>query len=408
MQRRDILKLMLAGATALATPSSFVSRAYAYATHGASDTRFLLVFLRGGYDAVNVVIPVGSSFYYESRPMLAIKKPNINDPESALVLAHAGKAVEWGLHPALKDTIYPLWQRRQVAFVPFAGTNNLSRSHFEAQDSIEEGLSDERHGVRASGFLNRLAGVLGNAAAPVAFTDGLPVAMTGDLLIPNVSLKGTGPAPFADRQMALLAEMYAGTRFESLVNEGFKLRKDVAEQTAMMQTENRNAISARGFELEAQRMAGLMRDKFNLGFIDVGGWDTHVNQGGAKGQLANQLSNLGAGLAMFAQQMGSTWKNTIVVVMSEFGRTFRENGTRGTDHGHGSVYWVLGGAVNGGRIVGEQVRVARKSLNQDRDWPVLTEYRSLLGGLFQQMYGLKATQLDRIFPGATSGNLDLV
>ncbi|WP_218132367.1 DUF1501 domain-containing protein [Nitrosomonas sp. Nm33] len=408
MQRRDMLKLILAGATAFATPFSFVSRAYAYATHGASDTRFLLVFLRGGYDAVNVVIPVSSSFYYESRPTLAIKKPNANDPESALGLSHGGKAVEWGLHPALKDTIYPLWQQKQVAFIPFAGTNNLSRSHFEVQDSVEEGLPNESHSMRSSGFLNRLSGVLGNAAAPVAFTDGLPVSMTGDLLIPNVSLKGTGPAPLVDRQMALLADMYAGTRFESLVNEGFKLRKDIAEQDTMMRSENRNAISARGFELEARRMAGLMRDKFNLGFIDVGGWDTHVNQGGVQGQLANQLGNLGGGLAVFARQMGSAWKNTVVVVISEFGRTFRENGTRGTDHGHGTVYWILGGAVHGGRIAGEQVSIERKSLNQDRDWPVLTEYRALLGGMFQRMYGLDATQLGRIFPGATPRDLDLV
>ncbi len=408
MKRRDMLKLLLAGATALVPPFSYVARAYAYSTPSASDTRFLLVFLRGGYDATNVVIPVSSNFYYEARPTIAIKKPNAHDPESALALARAGKTVEWGLHPALRDTIYPLWQLGQVAFVPFAGTNNLSRSHFEAQDRMEEGLFGKEHSTHSSGFMNRLAKVLGNAAAPVAFTDGLPVSMTGDLVIPNVSLKGANPAPFDDRQAALLADMYAGTRFEPLVNEGFELRKTVAEQAAMMQSENRNAISARGFELEAQRMAGLMRDKFNLAFIDIGGWDTHVNQGGAQGQLANLLGNLGAGLAVFAQQMGSAWKNTVVVVVSEFGRTFRENGTRGTDHGHGTVYWALGGAVHGSRILGEQVRVERELLNQDRDWPVLTEYRALLGGLFQRMYGINTAQLGRIFPGAVPRDIDLI
>lgn len=408
MQRRDMLKLMLASASVLATPFSNLTRAYAYATPGASDTKFLLVLLRGAYDATNVIIPVSSSFYYESRPTLAIKKPNINDPQSALALARAGKAVEWGLHPALKDTLFPLWQLGQVAFIPFAGTNDQSRSHFEAQDSLEEGLFGKKQGEYSSGFLNRLANVLGNTAAPVAFTDGLPLVMSGDLVVPNVSLKGPGHAPFDDRQATLLADMYAGTRLESLVNEGFELRQTVAEQAAMMQSENRNAISAHGFELEAQRMAGLMRDKFNLGFIDIGGWDTHVNQGGMQGQLANLLANLGTGLAAFAQQMGTAWKNTVVVVLSEFGRTFRENGTRGTDHGHGTAYWVLGGNVHGGRIVGEQVRVERKTLNQDRDWPVLTEYRTLLGGLFQKMYGLDTAQLNRIFPGATPRNLGLV
>lgn len=418
MQRREMLKLMLAGgAAAIAGPSAFVSRAYAYATSGASDTRFLLVFLRGGYDAANVVIPIGSSFYYESRPTLALPKPDAGNPEAAVSLARAGESAEWGLHPALGDTIHPLWQQGQLAFVPFAGTNDLSRSHFETQDSVEEGLAGEGHGARTSGFLNRLAGVLGPAAAPVSFTDDLPVSMSGELVIPNVSLRGPGRTPFDDRQTALIAGMYAGTRFEPLVNEGFELRKTVAEQAAMMQSgatnaemqaANRNAISARGFEIEAQRMAGLMRDKFNLGFIDIGGWDTHVNQGSAQGQLANLLGNLGSGLAAFARQMGPAWDHTVVVVISEFGRTFRENGTRGTDHGHGTAYWVLGGAVHGGRIAGEQVRVDAGSLNQNRDWPVLNEYRAMLGGLFRRMYGLDGSQLEKVFPGASPRDLGLV
>ena len=207
-----------------------------------------------------------------------------------------------------------------------------------------------------SGFLNRLAAALDGAAAPVSFTDGLPMVMTGDVVVPNVSLKGTGRAPFDDRQMALLSGMYAGTRFEPLIAEGFDLRKTVAEQAEMManggmagemQAANRNAITAKGFELEARRMAGLMKDKFNIGFIDVGGWDTHVNQGNAQGQLATLLTSLGQGLAGFADQMGPAWNRTVVVVLSEFGRTFRENGTRGTDHGHGSAHWVLGGARPG-------------------------------------------------------------
>jgi uncharacterized protein (DUF1501 family) len=418
MHRRELLRLMLAGgAAAAAAPLGVVSRAYAFATEGASDTRLLIVFLRGGYDAANVVIPVASSFYYESRPTLAIARPDDGNPDAAVPLADAGRAAEWGLHPALKDSVYPLWQQGQAAFVPFAGTNDMSRSHFETQDSVEEGLPGEAHGARSSGFLNRLASVLGSAGAPVSFTDGIPAAMSGGVVIPNVSLKGNVRTPFNDRQAALLAGMYAGTPFEPLVNEGFELRKTVAEQAAMMrsgatnaemQAANRNAISARGFEVEAQRMAGLMRDRFNVGFIDVGGWDTHVNQGAAQGQLSNLLGNLGSGLAAFARQMGPAWAKTVVVVISEFGRTFRENGTRGTDHGHGTAYWVLGGSVHGGRIAGEQVAVDRRSLNQDRDWPVLTEYRAMLGALFARMYGLNPAQIGSIFPGATPRDLDLV
>jgi uncharacterized protein (DUF1501 family) len=416
--RRTLLRLALLGAAGAPGHPRLVARAYA--APGAADVRFLLVFLRGGYDAINAVIPVGSPFYYEARPRLAVPPPDPANPDAALPLARPGEATAWGLHPALRSSIYPLWRDGQVAFVPFAGARHLSRSHFETQDSVESGLPAPGEGGAAggygSGFLNRLAGVLGGAAAPVAFTDGLPVAMRGDLVVPNVSLRGSARAPFDERQMRLLSEMYAGTRLEPIISEGFELRRTVAQQTEMMaaggagemQAASRNAVSARGFELEARRMAGLMRDRFTLAFIDVGGWDTHVNQGGAQGQLASLLGNLGLGLAAFARDMGRAWASTVVVVISEFGRTFRENGTRGTDHGHGTVYWVLGGAVRGGRLAGEQVAVSRQTLHEDRDWPVLTEYRALLAGLFQRLYALDAAQLARVFPRTPPTDLSLL
>src|SRR5207253_7035723 len=177
---------------------------------------------------------------------------------------------------------------------------------------------------------------------------------------------------------------------------------------AEMQAANRNAITARGFELEARRMAGLMKDKFNVGFIDVGGWDTHVNQGNAQGQLATLLTSLGQGLAGFVEQMGQAWSRTVVIVLSEFGRTFGENGTHGTDHGHGSVHWVLGGAVRGGRFVGEQISITPSTLNQKRDFPVLTEYRGMLGGIFRRLYLLDKARIARVFPNAMPLDLGLI
>jgi len=155
-------------------------------------------------------------------------------------------------------------------------------------------------------------------------------------------------------------------------------------------------------------MARLMRERYQLGFVDVGGWDTHVNEGGANGALASNLDNLGRGLSAYAQEMGPMWKQTVVVVVSEFGRTFRENGTRGTDHGHGTVFWVLGGAVKGGRIVGDQAGVDQASLFQNRDFPVLNDYRALLGGLFKRMYGLSTDEIQTVFPGATARDYGLV
>jgi uncharacterized protein (DUF1501 family) len=417
--RRDLLKLALVGAAHPLLPvRGIVSQAFA--APGAADSKFLLVFLRGGYDAANVVIPVGSDFYYEVRPTIAIPKPNPADPLAAVSLARAGETPEWGLHPALKDSMLPLWQKGQLAFIPFAGTDDLTRSHFETQDNLESGMPVAAPGgpphAYGSGFLNRLAASLDGSAAPVAFTDGLPMAMTGDMVVPNVSLKGAARPPFDERQTGLLSGMYAGTRFEPLINEGFDLRKQVADQdeamtkaaTAEMIAANRNAITARGFELEARRMAGLMRDRFNIAFIDVGGWDTHVNQGNAQGQLATLLTSLGQGLAAFAEQMGPAWSRTVVVVVSEFGRTFRENGTRGTDHGHGSVYWMMGGALQGGRFAGDQVAVSQKTLNQNRDWPVKTEYRAMLGGIFKRMYSLDATRIGHVFPNTVPMDLGLV
>ena len=420
LTRRDMLKLALVGAAHPLLPvRGIVSQAFA--APGAADARFLLVFLRGGYDAANVVIPVGSDFYYESRPTIALPKADPANPNAAISLAGPDEALTWGLHPALKDSMLPLWQKKQLAFVPFAGTEDLSRSHFETQDSVESGMPVAPAGTAprsyGSGFLNRLAAALDGTAAPVAFTDGLPMALSGEVVVPNVSLKGTGRPAFDDRQIAVISSMYEGTRFAPLIAEGFDLRRTVAQQEQMMtaggmagemQAASRNALTATGFALEARRMAGLMREKFNIGFIDVGGWDTHVNQGSAQGQLATLLASLGQGLAMFAEQMGPAWNQTVVYVLSEFGRTFRENGTHGTDHGHGSVHWVLGGGIRGGRFGGEQVAVTPQSLNQNRDFPVLTEYRATVGGLFKRMYGLDATRLDRVFPRTRAVDLGLV
>ena len=419
LSRRDVLRVGLAAAMPGVWPfGGLVSRVFA--APAVADVKFLLVFLRGGYDAANVLIPVESDFYYETRPTIAIPRPDPANPQAAISLGRPEQNARWALHPALKDTMLPLWQRGELAFVPFAGTNDLTRSHFETQDSVEEGMpvagGEAARRAYGSGFLNRLVGTLDGSAAPVAFTDGLPTVLAGDVMIPNVSLKGPGRPAFDDRQIALLQELYKGTRFEALVEDGFELRKTVAEHaeqlTAAMAAEaqaaNRRAITAAGFELEARRMATLMVDKFNLGFIDVGGWDTHVNQGNAQGQLATLLTSLGQGLAAFADQMGDAWRRTVVVVISEFGRTCRENGTRGTDHGHGSVYWVLGGAVRGGRLAGDEVVVAPQTLNQNRDYPVLTEYRSLLGGLFRRLYALDASRLSRVFPGAVPRDLQLV
>ncbi len=386
-RRRRLLKWgILAGAAGIAGQAG---RLYAAPAGG---PRLLLVFLRGGYDSTNLLIPYSSSFYYESRPHIAIPKPDAASNTGALALD-----ADWALAPAVRDSLGALYAARQAAFIPFAGTDDVSRSHFETQDSIE--LGQPTGGVRnfRSGFLGRLSGVLtGNSA--IAFTDALPLAFEGVATVPNLSLKNVGRPAFDERQAGILRDMYAGHHLEAAVTSGLELRQEVAHDMAgEMNAANRNAVNTRGFELEAERMGRLMRDKYRIGFVDVGGWDTHVGEGGSEGTLAGNLASLGKGLQSFSASLGAEWSNTVVVVLSEFGRTFRENGNRGTDHGHGTVYWVLGGAIDGGRIVGAQQRVDHGTLFQDRDFPVLNDYRAVLGGLFRTMWGLSSDQSARVF-----------
>jgi len=369
----------------------------------ASSPRFLLVFLRGGYDANNLLVPYASDFYYESRPTIALAKPTPGDPKSVRALD-----ANWALTPAVAQSMGPLWDKKQLAFIPFAGTDDLSRSHFETQDNIESGEAGDARSY-ASGFMGRLSGVL-RGVPPIAFTDALPLSFRGTGDVPNISLKGGGKAVFDDRQSKILASMYEGTPLQAAATDGLQLRQQVAQDLqSEMVAASRGAVNARGFAQQGQRMATLMKDRFRLGFVDVGGWDTHVNQGGADGQLANNLDNLSQGLAAFADGLGEAeWNNTVVVVVSEFGRTFRENGNKGTDHGHGTTYWVLGGKVNGGRVLGSQVAVNAANLLQNRDYPVLNNYRDVLGGLMKRMYGLSDSDVGTVFPGARARDLQLV
>ena len=367
-----------------------------------APARVLVVFLRGGYDATSLLVPSSSSYYYEQRPTIGVARPG-TAADAALPLDG-----DWSLHPALRDSVLPLFEKKQVAFVPFAGTDDISRSHFETQDSIELGQALQGHRDFQSGFMNRLAAVLG-ARDAIAFTDQLPLIFRGSAQVPNLALASIGRQGIDPRQSAIIAAMYDGSRLGGAVREGFAARSEATQALAGEMVEaNRNAITAKGFEGEAQRIGRLMRERYHLAFVDVGGWDTHIGQGSGTGYLAGRLGELGKGLAAFAEESGDAWRRTVVVVVSEFGRTFRENGNRGTDHGHGSVYWALGGAVRGGRVAGEQVAVAPGFLFQNRDYPVLNDYRAVLGGIFARLYGLSPAQIQQVFPGSAANDIGLV
>lgn len=410
LSRRRALQLSGAsfGALGLAALSG---RLYAAPLDG---PRFLLVFLRGGYDATNVLIPYSSAFYYEARPTIAIARPQASSVAGDGGAGSLALDADWALTPVLRDTIGALYAQRQAAFVPFAGTDDLSRSHFETQDNIELGQPSGALDYH-SGFMARLADTLtrsGVTAPAMAFTDSLPLSCSGPTPIPNVSLRGSGPDRVDEREARILLDMYAGRPLEAEVASGLAVRSQVAQTLTALDQEmlaaDRGAVDTRSFELTAERIAAMMRDRYRIGFVDVGGWDTHVNEGAGQGLLATHLAALGRGLSAYATALGPQWRNTVVVVLSEFGRTFRENGGRGTDHGHGTVYWVLGGGIDGGRIAGAQVRVARETLFQDRDYPVLNDYRALLGGLFRSLWQLPTPRCAQIFPQVVPLDLKLV
>lgn len=397
----------LAGAAAL--PLTLLGRRLWAAPVGADQApRLLFVFLRGGADTLSLLVPHGVPFYDEARPAIALPR-GLSD-SSATPL---GDASPWALAPAVRDSLGPLLTRGQLAFVPFAGTHDLSRSHFETQDRIELGQPDEGRRDPRSGFMNRLAQALGAQGAPalqaLAFTDQMPIAFRGPLIVGNQSLRDTARGSVGPAQARLIEDMYRDTALAGAVSGGFEttraMQRDLQRE---MQAADRQAIAARGFAAEARRIASLMREKVQLGFVDVGGWDTHVNQGGSTGTLATRFGELGRGLAAFADAMGAAWPRTVVVVATEFGRTFRENGSRGTDHGHGSTFLVLGGGLRRGGVAGEQIAIGPASLHQNRDLPVLNEYRAVFGGLFGRLWGLSEQALDAVFPGARPLDLGLV
>jgi uncharacterized protein (DUF1501 family) len=229
--------------------------------------------------------------------------------------------------------------------------------------------------------------------------------------VPNVSLRGGGRNPLPEAEGERIAAMYQGTPLAAVAAAGIETRREVSQQLATEMADSaRGAGPARAFESQARVIARLMRSKaaYSIGFADVGGWDTHVDQGATQGTLASNLQGLGSGLAAFAAEMGPLWPATVVVVLSEFGRTARENGNRGTDHGHGNTLWVAGGGVAGGKVAGAQGPVDEAHLYQGRDFPVHNDYRAVLAHLFARIYGLDEARIDRVLPGARPQNFGLI
>lgn len=378
MDRRTLLRWTAS------TPLAVAPRLWAAPAGG---TKFLLVMLRGGCDTLSLLVPRASDDYLAARPGIAVRSPLAVD-------------ADWGLHPVLAGTLAPLARRGELVAVPFSGTEDLSRSHFETQDTIELGQPLGGRRDFRSGFLNRLVAQLGGAAPAVAFTEQVPLVLQGSQSIPNLALRSLGRGGLDGRQADLIASMYAGTALAGAVREGFSTRQEaMAALAGEMQAASRGAPGPQGFAQDARRLGTLLRERYDIGFVDIGGWDTHVGQGADQGLLANRLDELGQGLAALAQALGPAWQHSVVLVLSEFGRTFRENGNRGTDHGHGGTLLVLGGGLAAGAPVrGEQVPLRMAQLQDNRDLPVRNEWRAVTAGLLARAYGLGPEALSRVLP----------
>jgi uncharacterized protein (DUF1501 family) len=372
--------------------------------------RLIVVFLRGAVDGLSVVVPYNESAYYDARPSIAI-------PDSGGDGGLTNLDGQFGLHPAL-TSLMPLWRERSLAFVHACGSPDTTRSHFDAQDYMESGTP----GMKSTqdGWMNRLLAVLPGAHAPtqgVSFGPTLPRIFSGKLSVANIGVGKAASQPMPlDRPLIgdAFDRLYKGNDpLSRAYREGKAARQQlVAELKEDMEAASNGAPSAGGFVQIADQAARLMaRDKnIQLAFLAVGGWDTHVNQGAATGQLANHLRPLGDGLASLTRNLGSTYRDTVIIVMSEFGRTVRENGNSGTDHGHGNVMWLLGGAVRGGKVCGKWPGISAENLYEGRDLAVTTDFRDVIGTVLTRHLKLNNPQLSTVFPNfqTAPGRLEML
>jgi uncharacterized protein (DUF1501 family) len=398
LSRRVFLKNGAFAFVSLGFAPSFMART-AVAASGRTK-QLIAIFQRGAVDGLSVVVPHGDEAYYAARPTIAIAKPGAAEG----ALAFDG---HFGLHPALA-ALMPLWQDKQLAFVHAAGSPDPTRSHFDAQLFIENGTPGT-HGT-PDGWMNRLlAAMPGLSRDPtdaVAVGPTLPQILKGRMPVANLPLGPAAATPLAIDKPEIASafdRLYAGKdAIGQVYRQGRKARAElIAGLPAPPDPADGGAPGPNGFPAVAARLAGLMAHnrKIRLALVSLGGWDTHVRQGNHAGQLAERLRPLGDGLAAFAKTLGRDWQDTAVVVLSEFGRTVRENGDGGTDHGHGNVIWALGGAVQGGRVYGEWPGLGSDALYEGRDLAVTTDFRAVLAPVVARHLRLPDRALATVFPG---------
>jgi uncharacterized protein (DUF1501 family) len=396
LTRRVFLRNSALAVVGTAALPAFLERAAFGAEQTANAKRLVVIFQRGAADGLNIVVPHGEPAYYSMRP-------SINIPRSA-VLDLDGF---FGLHPAM-SAFQPLWKQRHLAIVHAAGSPDPTRSHFDAQDFMESGTP----GVKATddGWLNRAlhaAPADSSAFRAIALGPSLPRILSGSepaVAMNNINDFGVGgrnpnAAPIANSFEA----MYAHSVDSVLHGTG----QETFEAVKMLKSADPSKYTpAPGADYPGGRFGDSLKQlgqliKANLGvqvaFADIGGWDHHVNEGSTQGQIANILREFSQSLAAFWTDLGDLADDTVVVTMSEFGRTARENGNRGTDHGHANVMFVMGGPVKGGKVYGRWPGLDQSQLYEGRDLALTTDFRRVLGEAVYRHLGNKS--LDQVFPG---------
>ena len=403
--------LAVVGTTAL--PSFLTRAAFGAADLGIYPKRLVVIFQRGAADGLNIVVPHGEPSYYAMRPTINIPKKSVLDLDGF-----------FGLHPAMAS-FQPLWKQKHLAIVHAAGSPDPTRSHFDAQDFMESGTP----GVKATddGWLNRALRELpsGNSAAAkyasgksakaaessafraIALGPSLPRILSGKE--PAVALNNLndfsvgGKNPKAIPISNTFEAMYENSVDTVLHGTG----QETFDAVKMLQSADPSKYQpAAGANYPKGRFGDSLRElaqliKANLGvqvaFADIGGWDHHVNEGSTQGQIANVLGEFSQSIAAFWTDLGNLGEDTVVVTMSEFGRTARENGNRGTDHGHANVMFVLGGPVKGGKVYGRWPGLDQSQLYEGRDLAVTTDFRTVLSEVVERYLGNK--DLKTVFPG---------
>lgn len=393
LTRRRFLRHTGLGLLALGVPPSFVLRA----AQGEKYSRgkvLVVIFQRGGMDGLNAVIPFHEKSYYALRPSIAIAEPTAGE-ERALDLDGF-----YALHPALAP-LKGLFVQRRLAIIQAAGSPDNTRSHFDAQDYMEIGTP----GVKSTpdGWLNRCLARSTQNSTPlraVALTSGLPRILVGSA----PALTMTAAEEFRLRNEAMTAKLqrlYATAQDPLFQQAGRNL---FAAIESLRQVVSSARPPAEGYP--AGRFGASLKEisrliKANVGleiaFAEIQGWDTHVNQGGATGQMANRLKELAEGLSAFYRDLGDRMEDVVLITLSEFGRTVRENGNRGTDHGHANVMFVLGGRVKGGKVYGRWPGLEPEVLYEGRDLDLTTDFRAVCGEVLSRHLGQK--DLAKVFPG---------